>query len=511
MSVIPAPDRFKRDVKVWVDEAIWGHRFYNDQTPWLVFLEFLCVFRSRHMAGYALNESPQEGTHMSIEYHVPRLLSLRELIFNNPHIQNIEASGRSENEKWSEWLSRVNVNDYDFSFLQQRFEKFSNLIHVVETFQNTAIEPHRQRRWTSRFIFPHGLDCLYADLPKNPHRSPDRRFFARGGELLYLMLCRSGYGPEIAELINKKLLQTQDPWNQVAKSLLPEDKEGSREKEISSFIGYLPYAEREEYKELAKTWKQILRLQLPGAVLFDPLVRLSSLHMLLYMLRRATEEIGGDKKEPRFVLEIAAPGKTMLYELSSENLRANRRSTLRAVQAHVEHAKKDERWHRACNARVPADAVRDFLEDRFAWRSNDPVIGDPHKILSELRSYVEKRHKQHVEKVHNEWTRQIGLTVSQRAVGTWYAPNDPLLKALVMCIVEDGREEYHRFLAKLYERFRIVVAAPEAEKAFGRLPTDQHIFTLNAQRLEQRLRILGLLRRLSDDCAYVQNPFMRPK
>ena len=509
MNAIPAPRRFKRDVNVWVDEAIWGHRFYNDQTPWLVFLEFLCIFRERHLDGYALSEPRQEGTHELITYRVPRLLPLRELVFNNPHIQHIEATRRSDSEKWSEWLDQFSANGYDFSFLRHRFEKFSRLAHVVEYFQNTAIEPHRQRRWTSRFIFPHGPDCLYADLPKNPHKAPDRRFFARGGELLYLMLCRSGHGPEIAKLIEKKLLQNQDPWNRVARALLPKDYHDDT---ISSVVGYLPYAERQEYKELAKTWKQLLQLQLPGTVLFDPLVRLSSLHMLLYVLRRAAEEIGGEKNDPRFVLEIAAPSKTMLYDLASESLQANRTSTLRAVRAHIESGKQEQGWHHALAARVPADAVRDFLTDRFAWKIRGAQVGgDPSNIFSELRSYAEKRHKQHFAKVHNEWTRQIGLTVSQRRAGTWYAPSDSLLKALVMCIVEDGREEYHRFLEKLYERFCIVIAVPEAERAFGSLPTDQQAFTLNAQRLEQRLRTLGLLRRLSDDCAYVQNPFRRHK
>lgn len=507
MNILPAPYRFKRDVNVWVDEAIWGHRFYNDQTPWLVFLEFLCVFRERHLVGHALNESRSEGTHEVIRYNVPRLLPLRELVFNNPHIQHIEASRRSDNEKWSKWFSDFEGNGHDFSYLRNRLDKFSRLTQVVEYYQNTALETWRQRRWTSRFIFPHGSDCLYADLPKNPYKAPDRRFFARGGELLYLMLCRSGHGPEIAKLIDQKLLQVKDPWNRVAKALLPEDYHGDT---VQSFIGYLPYAKREEYNDLAKTWKQLLQLQLPGAALFDPLVRLSSLHMLIYILRRAAEEIGDEKKDPRFVLEIAAPNKTMLYELSAENLQTNRMSTLRAVQAHVESVRGDQEWDEALNARVPADAIRDLLMRRFDWKSRvAPMGGAPSDIFSELRSYAEKRHKQHVAHVHNEWTKEIGLTVSKRRAGTWYAPNDSLLKALVMCVVEDGREEYNRFLAKLYERFCIVIAAPEAERAFGSLPTDQHAFTLNAQRLEQRLRTLGLLRRLSDDCAYVQNPFRR--
>ncbi len=500
-DVIPALDKF--DVNVWIDEAIWGHRFYNDQTPWLVFLEFLCVFRARHIAGCALDESLPEGGHEKISYSVPRSLPLRELVFNNPHLQQIEAAKRSDNEKWIEWSKYV--GGYDFSFLKHRFDdKFSRLTHVVEYFQNTAVEPHRKRRWTSRFNFPHGPDCLYADLPKDPHGSPDRRFFARGGELLYLMLCRSGCGPDIAKLIDERLLRAQDPWNRVAKVLLLHADDGDT---IYNTVGYLPCAERPEYKELAKTWKQLLRLQLPGAVLFDPLVRLSSLHMLIYMLRRAADVIGGEKVEPRFVLEIAAPSKTILREVSSESLQANRMSTLRAVRAYVESARADQRWHHALNARVPADAVRDFLIDRFAWKGA-PEVGDHNYIFSELRSYAEKRHKQHVFKVHNEWTKQIGLTFSQRRAGTWYAPSDSLLKALVMCIVEGRRKEYHRFLEKLYERFSIVIDAPEAKKAFGgTLPIDQHAFTLNAQRLEQRLRTLGLLRRLSDDCAYVLNPF----
>lgn len=86
MTVIEAPEKFRSDVNVWVDEAIWGHRFYNDQTPWLVFLEFLSVFRDRQLNGKALNETRVGGNHEAITYHLPRLVPLRELIFNNPQI-----------------------------------------------------------------------------------------------------------------------------------------------------------------------------------------------------------------------------------------------------------------------------------------------------------------------------------------------------------------------------------------------------------------------------------------
>ncbi|MCY4004439.1 MAG: hypothetical protein OXF33_12115 [Rhodospirillales bacterium] len=502
---LEARAKYRSDVNVWVDEAIWGHRLYNDQTPWLIFLEFLAIFQSRNSEGQALNENMRDGAHENFTYYIPRLIPLRQLIFNNPHIRHIESTQASDPERWRAWLKTFATDD-DFSYLQDRFGSFARLTRVIEFFQTTGIEPLRRRRWSSRFLFPYGPNCLFADLPTNVSGSPDRRFFARSGELLYLMLNRSGAGPEIAKAISENLLRNDETWNRVVTALLPE---GFRinSNPVSSTIGYLPYAERPEYAALAETWTSLLRLDLPGETLLDPLMRLSTLHMLLYMLRRGNEEIG-DESEPKFVLEIASPRKTTMFELSVENFGANRMLSTRAVRAHVESARADERWKKALEARAPADAVREYLTERFEWDPDDgPPSGDPDTIFDTLRSYTEKRHQQHVAKVHMEWARRIGLAISRRGAGTWYSPDDSLLKSLVMCVVDEGREEYHRFLAKLYDRFRLVIGASEAERAFGHLPTDQNAFMQNAQRLEQRLRTLGLLRRLSDDCAYVENPF----
>ena len=505
MARLEAPAKYRRDVNVWVDEAIWGHRLYNDQTPWLILLEFLAVFRHREALGVALEGPRSDGRHENFTYFVPRLVPLRQLVFNNPHIHFIEASVPGDVERWNSFR-KTYTGDDDVKYLQERVRSFSHLARVVEFFQSTAVERHRKRRWSSRFVFPYGPDCLYADLPTDITGSPDRRFFARGGELLYLMLNRSGARSEIAKRISEVLLREGGPWDRVVRSLLPEDAVVDADA-VSSKIGYLPFAERPEYEALGETWQRLLHLDLPGEALFDPLMRLSALHMLLYALRRANEELGDDR-EPRFVLEIAAPRKSTLFELSGESLGANRMLSRRAVRAYVESAKADDRWQAVLQAHLPSEAAREYLEERFHWDSADgPPSGDPETIFRALRDYAEKRHQQHVSKVHLEWARQIGLAVARRGVGTWYSPDDSLLKALVMCTVDEGREEYHRFLSTLYERFRLVIGAPEAEQAFGCLPTDQNVFTQNTQRLEQRLRTLGLLRRLSDDCAYVENPF----
>ena len=89
-----------------------------------------------------------------------------------------------------------------------------------------------------------------------------------------------------------------------------------------------------------------------------------------------------------------------------------------------------------------------------------------------------------------------------------YAPTDRLLKSLVLCCVND-RLEFNDFLALLHERYGMVVGDHQARSLINSGQADQEDFSDNATRLEERLASLGLLKRLSDSCAYVENPFQR--
>ena len=53
---LPPPDSFDQSSSMWVDEAIWGHRLYDEQLPWMVFLEFLNVFHYESGKGRAFTE-----------------------------------------------------------------------------------------------------------------------------------------------------------------------------------------------------------------------------------------------------------------------------------------------------------------------------------------------------------------------------------------------------------------------------------------------------------------------
>ena len=87
-----------------------------------------------------------------------------------------------------------------------------------------------------------------------------------------------------------------------------------------------------------------------------------------------------------------------------------------------------------------------------------------------------------------------------------YAPNDTFLKTLVVANVET-RKEFNKFLADLYDRYGLVFGEQEASFALPIEEFDQKVFQANTERLERRLSSMGMLRRLSDACAYVINPF----
>jgi hypothetical protein len=55
----------------------------------------------------------------------------------------------------------------------------------------------------------------------------------------------------------------------------------------------------------------------------------------------------------------------------------------------------------------------------------------------------------------------------------------------------------------------VVIGDQQARRFIDAGAADQEDFSDNARRLEERLASLGLLKRLSDSCAYVENPFQR--
>jgi hypothetical protein len=169
-------------------------------------------------------------------------------------------------------------------------------------------------------------------------------------------------------------------------------------------------------------------------------------------------------------------------------------------------------WQAALESEEPVTNAIDLLTKNFDLPEDfieaDEIRGTPTDVLEMLVERATTRHKQHVGKIHSTWARLIGLSSRRASRRVRYAPTDRLLKTLVVCCV-DVRMEFKDFLSLLFDRYGIIVGDHQAQSFISTGAADQEDFSENARRLEDRLASLGLLKRLSDSCAYVENPFKR--
>ena len=75
-----------------------------------------------------------------------------------------------------------------------------------------------------------------------------------------------------------------------------------------------------------------------------------------------------------------------------------------------------------------------------------------------------------------------------------------------MAIVDD-RMQFDDFLAEARRRYGLVIGDVEGAHLVKEKRVDQEALSENRGNLEARLASLGLLRRLSDSCSFVENPF----
>lgn len=505
--IVPTPNRNDhKKVSPWLDEQIWGHRIWDAQSPWLLFLELMTVAEACHREKRLFEE---EDTSYQLNFKPYKRMYLRNILFNNEVISQIDAQIQDSDAAWAKWINWMNdkaqfVSKRDFTYLKPRFESFHDFALLVQMLRSSVVESDSNKRWTSRFIFPFGPNALYEDLGITPAGTLERQYinFGRTGELLYLMLCRSEHKAALRPY-TEKLLCGDNPSNRLLGLLQPglDDDLTLRSK------SYLPYTSHQIFNRLSEDWLSVFQLDLPGFDSLLHLVTLSSLYVLLYQLQVATEWIPGEQR-PFMICETVAPKKTLVRELSFKNYQANDSLPEKAISAYIDEIEQSAEWQRALEEPEAFMKCRNILIDRVRWGEDYSGSNSPEALLAELRTESLKRHRQHVANVHRNYGRGIGLVSRRGTTKLRYAPTDGLLKTLLLANV-NVRMELSEFLDQLFQRYGLIFGEREAEQVLAKEEFDKKAFQANAHRLEQRLSSLGMLRRLSDSCAYVENPYSR--
>lgn len=502
-----------KSVDFCVDENIWGHRLYDEQLPHLTVLEFLGVLGSN------LDKPlrPHDGLGGAVKFKPQRQMRLRGLLFNNPYVETIAESRLSDEEKWRQWLEMFGQGSTgngdgvaDVAYLRQSFANFDDFAKAIELLRSSSFESRSNKRWSSKFVFPFGPDALYEDLQIDAkgNMSNDRRFFARTGELLYLMLTRAKRGAELGDLLAKRLFDRSAPMNRLTRALqgapqLPEE---------ARLSGYLPEVSNPRFDQICEDWLAILSRDMPVYDALEHLIAVTGLNMLLYFLERA-KSTAGDDEPVEFVCEIVSKDGRKVRALSSDSYLTNQGFPEKAIRAHVESVRCAQAWIDASSSDFTDAERMKILRDSFQWPPVE-VKGEadysnrsPDDLVSRLVDFAQQRHSQHVGKIHAAWSRAIGLSSRRLSRRYRYAPNDRLLKSIVIAIVGD-RMQFDEFLVEAKRRYGFVIGDAEGAHLVDAKLIDQGELSENRDNLEARLVSLGLVRRLSDSCSFVENPFV---
>jgi hypothetical protein len=510
---------------MWVQEAIFGHRFIEEQKPYMLVLEVLSVCgavlrRDEELFRHgSVNESESEAIATSIAKRGP----LRYLLFEDTALEQLKTQeSLTDDEKLEKLISELNrgyrartKQDNAFNYLGHKFQgRFSGLVQAVEIIRSMEIDTVSSRRWTSRFLAPRGHSALFSDVGLS--MSADRRFFGRGGELMYLMLSRSKNAPKAAKLIKEQFFSNVDPIGQ----LLSELDSGVQELTADAPLGYLPLVSHEAYDRLANDWIAILGLPtLPPAQKFEPLFRLSAFNLVRYFMERASEvseardEEGQPVVEP-IVLDVSGGKLSDLRQRSIGQLRRVRETIDEAVEDYIKNKLLEEpKWVRAiahADLDVKFNLAVDAIEQTFKTKilSKEKLSRrSPEACLSFFVKKATSRSRNNISTLIEPLGKNSGFITARPGSGTWFDASDEFLEALVVGNTGIEAITIDAFLARLYEKYRIVIGPNEASHAFVKRAFDPSSFEENIRTLERRLIGLGYVRRLSDDCAFVSNPY----
>ena len=513
----------------WTQYGIWGLLLYDDQPPWFTLIECMHILFHRQATNeenlFEALSKDMHGypKHEAVTYRIPVNLGLRYLLFRDLETVRVATHGSPRAEaQWHSFSERTKSSATElglsFTHLPKVFDDVKSLNDALDLLKRTEIEAFSKKRWTSKHLLPLGPDMLFADV-REGNWTADRRFVRRSGELLYLMLGRSRacVRDEVEALLRRRLLSQDSPWNQLARLIRGSGNTGvgANEQTVELSTGYLPMPTLPVYDRLAEDWKALLSLSgKPIEDLLDPLMRLSALHQVIYILDRAQSTKTGSRADefPPFVFELTGSArKNPVQRISAEQYGNHLMLPRQAIDAFIDAFSQSEHWRGRLRTTMERRKATDTLQEMFRWkRDEDERAGrndGPDAILESFRLSALKESKHTIWGTLSSQTKGAGMALSKGRAGTWYAPNDAFLEALVLANVTDP-VELGVFLWKLYNRYRVVIGQEQAQRAFGSnaaISLDR--LKINEQRLEQRLRVLGFVDRKSDACAFVVNPY----
>ncbi len=150
--------------------------------------------------------------------------------------------------------------------------------------------------------------------------------------------------------------------------------------------------------------------------------------------------------------------------------------------------------------------AKHILKEAFSLKKDFSTNKDTliESLLHNVIKNAQKRDDNNIYQYLLPLTKGIGLATAYKNKQSFILNNE-MLFTLILTNVQ-RTIPLKEFIKTLYDRYRIVIGPHEAREAFGRRIRSE-CYEENLETLEKRLTRLSLAQRLSDDCAFVSNPY----
>ncbi|WP_457627637.1 hypothetical protein [Persephonella sp.] len=544
-------------------EWIYGHRFMAGQT-WIEYLlEFLNVLKGFN---YKLDMNSNR------EYTVEKKLGFRRFLFLPLYPKDTEVGKKNFIDKCGyKFLMEKLKEEFD----EEKIENFQNFL---KTF--VPVDVATNRSWFAQFLFPFHESVLFFEMRRikgfneinkcqNLGQSSNllqeidtakyfdfpRNFFARGGELYYLMLSigRENKNSNLGDIL-KSILQTrfedigksieyiEKKWEEIKGNNL--ESQGDNSKTIE--IGWITHPNCKYYSLVYSDLKNILKNNLDHLELLNLIAFNIAFSIVLYIYRKSHQNCSfeGCPLSQRDSLSYCAPyifidsfdlatNKETRY-ISVNNLKLNEKQIEKKVKEFFEEIfdffiQKAEDLNKNTNIKELIENSDNFISyDEFIKRVFLTFFNFKEKDLNEYKNNgnfdiekIKNKREEIYEKtvsqfykhflpIHRLISKQIGFVKPKTGKNARYVLNEHLIKMLICSTIEPKKEmEFREFLNVLFEKYGLIIGLAEAEKAkiITKFNTNRNTLIKNEEKFKEKLRNAGFLVEYSDTTVLVKNPF----
>jgi hypothetical protein len=504
---------------------LFGRRFFADQTALELLAEFLLVSHSTKLIGQSeLGEGPLLPSRDQLLnwppgsplcYRPQMRLNLKLFAFLGS--SKLDTRHASHRQHYKQLLIDMK-SKMETANAVSKEDVLRGLENLFQGFQGAGLS----RTWCAQTFMPVSPGVLACEtIWKNtgaakaaveswdealPFFDPGQRvFMARGGELIYLLICNALRQPDatVAAWVAKSQFAFSSPeaipssLHQHLSSALPSITNQCPRgiQELASWIDQLDastaaYTDNRNAAECGwcpeESWREGYLFAVEIARLcranIDPIerVELLSVGCALQVLRSLCAQsarydltLDPDRKANggplSFAWIIASPSQRgrASWKLSERNLMALQNLIYSALRH---------------------DEIRQVADDKD-YAEADRRYG--HKLFLSLG-------------------KKIGLIVPQRGPGAHFTLNDKILRYLVLALVRPGQKcTLDSFKSALYAHYGIAISGDQLKQAcrWSDLAPLEDAISPSAAWFEEMLRTAGFLIHLSDACSLVHNPF----